>query len=174
VARGNIRNRSIPAAFCPLALAALALAVACLPTAGTTRPSWATGKPDAAEAGGTTGRHFVFEPCSMRTDANPARRSFAALVISLKEQKWSIARLAPQQDTVDASICYRDDPSWCVWVSFRSDPEGRVIAWPGTTPEKLEDDLGRWFVALERSFSNSKCYTDAVLGEEMGKYGIPF
>jgi hypothetical protein len=156
------------------AAALLAFTVGCGPMAGTQQPEWVNTSGaynnDYALENLTRG----FDPCTMTASVDPQKRSFAAMILSLQEEEWSIQKMDPATNTIFADHCYKDDNRFCAVVVFRSGQHGAVSAEPDYVQPKVRDDLARWFVALERSFNKYRCYADAVLREEMGKYGIVY
>jgi len=150
------------------------LAAACGPMAGTTQPAWADTSGAYSNEYGIEYLTRLFDPCTVSASIDPQKRSFAAMVLALQDQNWTIQKMDPAKNTIFADYCYRDDNRFCAVVVFRCGQQGAVSGQPEYVQPKVKDDLGRWFIALERSFNNFRCYTDAVLREEMSKYGIVY
>jgi len=155
-------------------LAIACIAVACGPMAGTQQPAWSDTSGAYTDEYGTEYLTRLFDPCTVSASIDPQKRSFAAMILALQSENWTIQKMDPATNTIHADYCYRDDNRFCAIVVFRCGQHGSVSAEPDFVQPKVRDDLSRWFIALERSFNNYRCYTDAVLREELAKYGVAY
>lgn len=97
------------------------------------------------------------------------------MLLALREEDWELGTIAESADFITAKKCYRNDPRYCVTMSFRVYADGAVVARPGrgeTVMQNLRDDLAQWMNVLSKTYSNYRCYTDAALSEEGEKYGF--
>ena len=75
---------------------------------------------------------------------------------------------------ITAHACLRNSPDNCAVLVFQALPDARLYV---RNPTKrfvrfdLRDDVQRWMVVFEQSFSVTRCYTVATLQEEMAKFG---
>ncbi|MCP4677592.1 MAG: hypothetical protein GY854_19170 [Deltaproteobacteria bacterium] len=73
-----------------------------------------------------------------------------------------------------AKTCYRNYPEYCAIVQFIPNDTGDIYLRPQYVQVKVEDDLDRWLIALEQTYSKYRCYTDETLRAELNKFGISF
>ncbi len=114
----------------------------------------------------------VFFHCDGFEGNNLKERSFIAMILSLQEREWAVEKMDLENGEIVARECYRDDPQYCVTVSFVYNDPGRINATTMSIHRKLQDDIRRWLTALEQTYSKYRCYTDEALREEAAKYGI--
>ncbi|MCK9458927.1 MAG: hypothetical protein M0R80_04745 [Proteobacteria bacterium] len=155
-------------------LTLVALAAACGPMAGTTQPEWTQSSDPKTDEYDPDYVPRGFDPCAMTASIDPIKRSLAAIILALQSENWTIHKIDQERNSFFADICYRDDNRYCAVVLFQVGEHGGVLAKPDYIQPKVVDDLERWFVSLERSFNNYRCYSDALLREEVRKYGIVY
>ena len=117
-----------------------------------------------------------FQPCSVHADEEGlGSYAFAAIVLSLVENGWVLEEISEENGAIRAKSCWR--VVHCASMIFHPYDSGVVSVY---SPEGealdsgLEDDMLRWTLDLEKSYSKYSCYSMESLREQMKPYDLDF
>jgi hypothetical protein len=148
---------------------------ACVPMSGRRAPDHSQPLKSTAKPPPLPAQTYDFDRCASISTSKGRERAFSAMLLSLHERDWIVEKMSFSSGDIVARGCLRNHPKGCVSMLFSADQSGSVEAKHyGIHPPSgsLEDDLERWMVALESTFSKFRCYTDEALDAEMAKYGF--